>query len=72
MFDLPVGSTVKVTAGGVTQINEVRAGSSYLSQHDRRLHFGLGSAKLVDSVEIVSPRGERRTLTKQPVNRVLR
>jgi hypothetical protein len=72
MFDLPVGSTVKVTASGKTQVDEVRAGGSYLSQHDRRLHFGVGSATLVDSIEIVSPLGERRVLTRQPVNRVLR
>jgi enediyne biosynthesis protein E4 len=72
MFDLPVGSTVKLSAAGITQRNEVRAGGSYLSQHDRRLHFGVGSATLVDSVEIVSPKGERRVLTRQPVNRILR
>ena len=71
MFDLPVGSTVKLSAGGITQVNEVRAGGSYLSQHDRRLHFGLGSATLIDSIEIVSPKGERRTLKRQPVNRIL-
>ena len=72
MFDLPIGSTVKLTAGGVTQINEVRAGSSYLSQHDRRLHFGLGAASVIDKVEIVSPSGTRRVLTRQEVNRVVR
>jgi enediyne biosynthesis protein E4 len=72
MFDLSVGSTVKLSAAGVTQINEVRAGASYLSQHDRRLHFGLGSAAIIDSVEIISPEGRRRVLRKQPVNRVLR
>lgn len=72
MFDLPVGSRVKLSAGGLTQVNEVRAGSSYLSQNDRRLHFGLGSAKTIDSVEIVSPDGRRRALKNQPVNRILR
>jgi enediyne biosynthesis protein E4 len=71
MFDLPVGSTVKLSAAGITQMNEVRSGGSYLSQHDHRLHFGLGSANLIDSIEIVSPKGERRTLERQPVNRIL-
>jgi enediyne biosynthesis protein E4 len=72
LLDLPVGSRVKLTAGGITQVNEVRAGGSYLSQHDRRLHFGLGSARIIDSIEIVSSQGKRRVLTQQPVNRVLR
>jgi hypothetical protein len=72
LFDLPVGSTVKLRAGGITQMNEVRAGGSYLSQHDRRLHFGLGSATIIEWVEIISPKGEHRTLKRQPVNRILR
>jgi hypothetical protein len=72
MFDLPVGSTVKLSVGGVTRIDEVRAGGSYLSQHDRRLHFGVGSATLIDSIEITSSIGERRVVKHQPVNRVFR
>jgi hypothetical protein len=39
-----IGARVAVTAGGRTQIDEVRSGGSYLSQNDLRLHFGLGSA----------------------------
>lgn len=72
MFDLPVGSRVKIATGALTQVNEVRAGGSYLSQHDRRLHFGLGAAKIIDSIEIISPDGERRILRKQTANRVIR
>jgi hypothetical protein len=72
MFDLPVGFTVRVTAGSITQVNEVRAGSSYLSQHDRRMHFGVGAAKVIERIEMVSPAGERRVLTHHPVNRIVR
>ena len=71
MFDLPLGSKVKLKAGGITRTGEARAGESYLSQHDRRLHFGIGSAKMIDLVEITSPLGERRVLTRQPANRVI-
>jgi hypothetical protein len=71
MFDLPLGSRVKLTTGTVTQTGEVRAGSSYLSQHDRRLHFGLGAARVIDSVEILSAGGKRRLLRNQPVNRIV-
>jgi hypothetical protein len=72
MFDVPVGSTVKLKAGGVTQIDEVRAGDSYLSQHDRRLHFGLGDAKSIDSVEITDSTGRRRTQTSIRANQIVR
>ena len=39
-----IGTRVKVTAGGRTQMDEVMSGSSYYSQSDFRLHFGLGAA----------------------------
>jgi hypothetical protein len=71
-FDLPVGSTVRLTAAGVTQTNEVRAGGSYLSQHDRRLHFGVGAATAIDSVQITTPSGRRRVLTGLRVNQIVR
>lgn len=43
-----IGAKVRVIAGAKTQRGEVRGGGSYLSQHDLRLHFGLGSATEVD------------------------
>jgi len=55
---LAIGAKVKVSAGQVAQIGEVRSGGSYLSQNDLRLHFGLGSAAKVDSVEVRWPSGE--------------
>ncbi|MEW6237747.1 MAG: CRTAC1 family protein [Candidatus Omnitrophota bacterium] len=47
-----VGAQVFVTAGGKTQKNEVRAGSSYQSHYDLRLHFGLGKAKKIDEIKV--------------------
>jgi enediyne biosynthesis protein E4 len=38
-------------------MDEVRGGGSYLSQNDLRLHFGLGTASKIDSVEIRWPNG---------------
>jgi hypothetical protein len=52
-----IGARVTVRAGGMTQFNEVRSGGSYLSQNDLRLHFGLGSAASMDSVQIRWPNG---------------
>ena len=47
-----VGSTVYLTAGGIRQREDVMSGGSYESSNDQRLHFGLGQATAVDSVEI--------------------
>lgn len=65
-----IGARVRVTAGGYTQQDEVRSGGSYLSQNDPRLHFGLGSATLVDRIEITWPGGAKRVFERQPVNRI--
>jgi len=46
-----IGTRVKITANGRTQIDEVMSGSSYYSQNDLRLHFGLGRAARVESVD---------------------
>jgi enediyne biosynthesis protein E4 len=52
---LALGAKVRVVAGSLSQIDEVRSGGSYLSQNDLRLHFGLGSADRVGRVEIRWP-----------------
>jgi hypothetical protein len=56
-----IGAKAIVTVGETTQIGEVRSGSSYLSQNDLRLHFGLGDAVSVSSVQIIWPSGKRET-----------
>jgi enediyne biosynthesis protein E4 len=54
-----IGARVTVTAGDLLQFNEVRSGSSYLSQNDLRLHFGLGQKTSLDTVEISWPSGKK-------------
>ena len=63
-----IGTRVKVTAGGRSQVREVMSGSSYYSQSDLRLHFGLGAAAAADIVEIAWPSGARETLQGLAVN----
>src|SRR6266702_670045 len=57
-----IGARVTIRAAGVKQFSEVRGGGSYLSQNDLRLHFGLGTAKKMESVEIRWPNGTVETL----------
>src|SRR6266566_7629569 len=59
---LALGAKVRVVAGSLSEIDEVRSGGSYLSQNDLRLHFGLGSADKVDRVEVRWPSGSTQTL----------
>ena len=39
-----LGARVTLTAGGRTQVREVKSGSSYLGQNDVRAHAGLGAS----------------------------
>jgi hypothetical protein len=66
---MAIGARVKVVAGGMTQTDEVRSGGSYLSQSDFRLHFGLGAAEKVDSVEIRWPSGKVDTIKNLAADR---
>jgi hypothetical protein len=59
---LAIGARIKIVAGGVTQSDEIHSGGSYLSQNDLRVHFGLGSATKIESVEIHWPSGATETL----------
>ncbi len=52
-----VGARVRLTANGLTQLGEVHAGESYASTCDPRLHFGLGTATIIETVEIRWPSG---------------
>jgi hypothetical protein len=54
---LALNARIKIVAGGMTQTDEVHSGGSYLSQNDLRVHFGIGSATKIDSVEIQWPSG---------------
>ena len=66
-----IGARVRVTAGGLTQVDEVRGGGSYYSQNDLRLHFGLGSAARVDRLEIRWPGGLQESWTDLAANRII-
>ena len=66
-----IGAKVKIKAGGLTQIDEVRSGSGYLSQNDLRLHFGLGDRKSIDFIEVRWSRGVVDTIRDIVPNRIL-
>jgi len=53
------------------QYDHVRAGGSFLSGNDLRLHFGLGDHTLVDSIEILWPSGKKDAIYKVPAEQIL-
>lgn len=67
---LALNARVRVTAGDLVQMDEVRSGGSYISQNDLRLHFGLADHSTVDKVEIFWPNGAEQTLTGLAADRI--
>jgi hypothetical protein len=67
-----VGARVELKAGGLTQIDEVHAGDSYISHSDWRLHFGLGAATTVDEITVRWPGGAVEKLTKVKADQVVK
>lgn len=66
-----VGARVRVMVGRHSQINEVMSGSSFMSQNDLRLHFGLGRAVQADLVEVRWPLGLLESFKNVDANQLL-
>jgi len=52
-----IGARITMKAGSRIFVDEVRSGSSYDSNNDMRVQFGLGSVTKLDSVEVRWPSG---------------
>ena len=66
-----IGARVRCTAGGVTQVQEVRGGGSYMSQNDLRVHFGLAGAAAVDRLQVRWPNGREEEWMGIAADRIL-
>ncbi len=65
------GATVTVETGAVRRSAYASSGGSYLSAHDRRLHFGLGSYSRADSVTVRWPDGKTSKTAAVSGDRIL-
>ena len=63
-----IGAKVTLKVGKRMLVNEVRSGSSYISNSDMRLHFGLGGASKIDLLEVRWPNGSTETFDNQAVD----
>jgi hypothetical protein len=66
-----VGARVAVYAGGRRISGEVQTGSSYVSQNDPRLHFGLADDARYDRIEVAWPGGAREGFPAGAANRIV-
>jgi len=67
-----IGARVRVVTGEHSQVDEVHSGGSLMSQSDLRLHFGLGTAKFIDVIEVKWPTTQKtERFTGIPANQIL-
>ncbi len=66
-----LGATVRVQTAAGLQIREINNVASYQSANDIRLHVGLGSAKIVQQIEVLWPSGTKQMLKDVAVNQIL-
>jgi hypothetical protein len=65
-----IGARVRVKTAARILVDEVRSGSSYISNSDMRVHFGLGKSEKIEWVEIRWPSGLSERFTNLPVDQV--
>jgi hypothetical protein len=65
-----IGAKIKLTAGKVSQFDQVSTTAGYASSSAGPIHFGLAAAAVVDEVEIRWPSGVVQVLRKVPVDRL--
>ncbi len=66
-----LGTRVKITTSHGAQYNHATTAVGYNSSSDKRVHFGLGDATLIDKIELAWPTGVKQVLTNVKVDQVL-
>lgn len=65
------GAEVTVQSSGRRFKRWLNPGYSYLCSNDPRLHFGLGDAERIESIEVLWPDGSRERFDGCPADRIL-
>jgi hypothetical protein len=65
-----IGARIRVKTGTRILVDEVRSGSSYDSNSDMRVHFGLGASAKIDGVEVRWPSGLVERFVNLPVDAI--
>ena len=66
-----IGARVVLEVAGRRMIREVRSASSYYSSSGLRLHFGLGKAQKIDSLQVFWPSGKVSRFIDVPATQVV-
>jgi len=66
-----LGTKIKVTTSMGTQYNQATTAVSYNSSSDKRVHFGLGSASVIERMDLTWPSGIKQVLKNVKADQIL-
>jgi enediyne biosynthesis protein E4 len=66
-----LGTKIKISTAHGSQFNQATTAVGYNSSSDKRVHFGLGDAAVVDRIELAWPSGLKQVLTGVKADQVL-
>ena len=66
-----IGAIVRASAGGVTSMRPISAGTSCMGQEPAEAFFGLGSAVVADEISVAWPDGTKTVVANVTANQVL-
>lgn len=66
-----IGAKITLQAGDLSLTRLKGAGSSYASQHDARIYFGLGTQTRVDKLVVTWPGGRQETFEQIEPNQMI-
>lgn len=68
---MAIGSQIRVSAGGITQLQTVFCGENLFAQNSQHKIFGVDSNSIIDSISILFPSGIVAKRFNVPVNQVI-
>jgi len=66
-----IGASLRLTAAGLTHVEQAKGGMGYMSASDPRIQFGLGKRTKIEMLEITWPSGQVDKLTNVPIDRII-
>jgi hypothetical protein len=66
-----LGTKVKITTSQGSQFNHATTAVGYNSSSDKRVHFGLGDATVIDRIELSWPSGIKQVLSNVKADQIL-
>jgi len=66
-----LGTKIKITTARGSQFNFATTAAGYNSASDKRVHFGVGAAAVINKVEVVWPSGIKQVLENVGADQIL-